>query len=315
MRTVRFACGALVVALCGATVGSIPAFVTTAATARADRTVMVHPGDDVNAAIARAGAGDTVAMTAGTYRGPIRVDRPIVLSGAQATVSAHGGAAAVSIVSDDVVVDSLVATCSDGGGTEHGIQVTGRHVRIVDSTVLQCSTGVVLAGASDAYLQGDSVIGGRSSRTPSTGVQATGADGLTMLGNAFAEDDIGVVVEDTSAPMLDSNVFSRIGTAISLRSVSDAVVDSPRITDASDAAILISGARGAEVARLDPTGDGGGSSASSEPSLAPAAGPGADGATSGTAIGSTLVTWGVSLLLIACAAGVLLAVRRSRRVR
>jgi hypothetical protein len=264
MRVLRFVCGVAAIALFGATAGSALAFDAIGASAEPGRTIIVHPGDDVNAAIARADAGDAVVLTAGSYRGPITVDKPIILSAIRATVSASGRQPAITITSSGVTVDSLVATCADASTPSRGIQVTAAQARVVATTVLQCTVGVAVTGASDAYLQGDTFVGGRSTGAPTAGVMATDADGLTMLGDTFVEDDTGVIVERTSAAMLDSNSFSRIGTAVELRSVTEAVVNSTQVTDASGPGILVSGSRGAEIARLDPTGDGSGSAAAIE---------------------------------------------------
>jgi hypothetical protein len=264
MRAFGFVCGVAAIALFGAAAGSALAFGAIGAAAEPSRTIVVHPGDDVNAAIGRAQAGDTVAMSAGSYRGPIEVDKPITLSATQATVSAAGEEPAIAVSAGGATVVSLVATCSDARVPSRGIQVTARQVRVVGTTVLQCTVGVTLTSAADAYLQGDTVVGGRSSGSSTMGVLATDSDGLTMLGNTFAEDDTGVLVEGTTAAMLDSNSFSRIGTAVALRSVTETVLNSTQVTAASGPAVLVSGSRGAEIARLDPAGDGSGSAAAIE---------------------------------------------------
>ncbi|MHA7986222.1 right-handed parallel beta-helix repeat-containing protein [Rathayibacter sp. CAU 1779] len=272
MRTVRFARGRAVVAASGTIVALALLFApTTDAFAAAPSTITVHPGDDVNAAIAGARPGDTVSLQPGTYRGPIRVDKSLTLESLQATVVASPRGSALIVTADNVTINAVGATCNGAAGDTRGIDVTGRHVRVVDSSVLQCARGILLDGAQDAYLQGNALLGNHSATGPSAGVWATGADGLTMFGNTFQDDDSGVVIEHTAAPVLDSSTFSQTGTAVSLLSSTDSVVTGTLVSGLTGPAVLVSGTRGAEIARLGSEAGGGGSGPAVE--LSATAGP------------------------------------------
>ncbi|HWD61344.1 MAG TPA: NosD domain-containing protein [Humibacter sp.] len=270
MRPTWFAGGAVVVALTGLATGWLVLAAPESATA-ASTTVTVSSGGDIDQAIAQAKDGDTVFLRPGTYRGPVHVDKPITLSSAQSTIAAPTGGAAVTVTADGVTIDSVTTTCRAGSADELGVHVMADHVRIVDSSMLDCSKGVVLDRAQDAYLQGDALLGSRSPDRTSAGVWAKRADGLTMLGNMFEDDDIGVLVDSTSAPALDSNTFSGVGTGIVLRAVTNAIVNGTLASNVKGPAVTITGSRGAEIATLNRSGDGGGAAAAIE--VTGAAGP------------------------------------------
>ncbi|QDZ14285.1 hypothetical protein [Humibacter ginsenosidimutans] len=216
------------------------------------RVVTVSPGDDVNAAITRAEPGDTVLLSAGSYPGPLLVDNAVTLDSGDATVTALDGLPAVEVGAVGATLESLTVTC-DSAVDSTGIRVTADRVSVIDTSVLQCAHGVELNGATDAYLQGDDVLGSRGDGS-GVGVVADDADRLTVFDDTFEDDDTGVVVRHTSAPAFDSNTFSRIGTAVALLAVDDAVVSETRVGGAEKDAVLISGADGAEITGFD--GDG-----------------------------------------------------------
>ncbi|NNC11112.1 hypothetical protein HII28_04365 [Planctomonas sp. JC2975] len=272
MRTWRSAHGCAVGAASGTIVAlSLILAPMTGAFAASPGTVTVHPGDDVNAAIASARPGDTVSLGPGSYQGPIRVDKSLTLESLQATVSAPPRGAAVTVSADNVTIDAVGTTCNGGAGDTLGIDVTAQHARIVDSSALQCARGILLDGAQDAYLQGNALLGDGSADGPSAGVWATGADGLTMFGNTFQDDDSGVVIEHTAAPVLDSNSFAQVGTAVTLLSSTDTVITGTSVTGLTGPAVLVSGTRGAEIARLGTQDGRGGSGPAVE--LSATAGP------------------------------------------
>ncbi|GAB3613774.1 right-handed parallel beta-helix repeat-containing protein [Humibacter ginsengisoli] len=258
LRTSRLKAGALAVVLFGTTADFVLAFAPIASAASA-RTISVNSGGDVNAAIAQARPGDTVALRPGIYRGTVLIDKAITLSADQATVKAPDGGAAIAVTAGNVTIDSVATSCSEARGSPIGVEVTAQHVRIVGSPVLQCATGIRLDGAGDSYLQGDSLLGSRSPDRRGVGVSATDADGVTMLGNTFEDDDTGVVIQGTATPLLDSNTFSQVGTAVALDAVSEAVVNGTLVVGATGPAVLVTGSHGAEIARLNPSGNGSGS--------------------------------------------------------
>lgn len=269
-RTKLFPLAVMAIALFGGlTPGSAHASVPSAGAPRPPKTITVRPGDDVNAAVSQARNGDTIYLKPGHYRGGVTVDKSITLSGTQATVDASRGATGISITADGVTLDAVATSCSGGGS--YGIRVVADHVRIVNSPVLQCEHGIVLDHAKDAYLQGDALLGGDAAGPGSIGVSATGADGLTMLSNTFDSVGTGVEIAATAAPLVDANTFSGVDTAVSLLSVTNAVIHGTLVVDARGPAVLVSGSTGAEIARLNPSGNGGGAAAAIR--LSASAGP------------------------------------------
>ncbi|GAB3802622.1 hypothetical protein GCM10028798_20200 [Humibacter antri] len=258
LRTSRLTGGALAVVLFGTTTGIVLASAPMAS-AEPARTISVDAGDDVNTAIARARTGDTVVLGPGLYHGTVRVDKSITLTAIQATVASPKRGPAISVAADNVTIDSVATSCSDADGSSTGIAVKAQHVRIVDAPVLQCATGIRLDGADDAYLQGDSLLGSRFADGLGVGVSATHADGVTMLGDTFDDDDTGVIIQGTATPLIDSNTFSQVGTAVSLDAVSEAVVNGTLVVGATGPALVVTGSRGAEIDRLNPSGNGRGS--------------------------------------------------------
>ena len=84
----------------------------------AGETILVHPGDDIQAAIDGASAGDTIQLAAGTYdvAATIEIDKGIILEGAgSATVRGTSDAArnVFKITASDVTLQDLAITLSD----------------------------------------------------------------------------------------------------------------------------------------------------------------------------------------------------------
>jgi hypothetical protein len=260
VQTKPFALAVVVVALCSALTIAPETGSAANAVPHAATSVIVRPGDDLNAVVAQAGAGDTIVLSPGRYRGDVRVDKALTLTGDRATIDAPKGTTGISITVDGVTVDSVAISCAAGAGSQ-GIRVTADHARIVDSPVLQCQTGIVLDHAKDAYLQGDALLGGDAAGRSSTGVAASGADGLTMLSNMFDSVATGVAIDGTTAPLVDANTFTGVGTAVSLTTVTNAVVHGTIVIGARGPAVLVSGSRASEIARLNPSGEGSGDAA------------------------------------------------------
>lgn len=263
MRPTWFAGGIVIAAVAGLATGGALTSAPEPAVA-ATSTIDVSPGGDINRAIDQARPGDSVFLRPGTYPGPVLVDKAITLTSQQASISAPSGGAAVIVTADGVTLDTIIATCESGSRATTGIQVRADQVRVITSTALGCERGILLDGAQDAYLQGDTLLGSHGRAGLTAGLWSTRADGLTMLGNTFEDNDAAMVIASTSTPALDSTTISGGGTGISLRAVTNAIIDDTLALDITGPAVTVTGSRGAEISRLNASGGGGGRGAGVE---------------------------------------------------
>ena len=75
-----------------------------------ERSVTVGPDDDLQAAIDTAPNGTTVALDPGRYSGPIEIDHPITLRGADATIAGDGKGSVISVTADRVAIEGVTIT-------------------------------------------------------------------------------------------------------------------------------------------------------------------------------------------------------------
>ncbi|MGN6128184.1 MAG: right-handed parallel beta-helix repeat-containing protein, partial [Humibacter sp.] len=242
MRPTWFAGGIVIAAVAGLATGGALTSAPEPAVA-ATSTIDVSPGGDINRAIDQARPGDSVFLRPGTYPGPVLVDKAITLTSQQASISAPSGGAAVIVTADGVTLDTIIATCESGSRATTGIQVHADQVRVITSTALGCERGILLDGAQDAYLEGDTLLGSHGRAGLTAGLWSTRADGLTMLGNTFEDNDAAMVIASTSTPALDSTTISGGGTGISLRAVTNAIIDDTLALDITGPAVTVTGSR------------------------------------------------------------------------
>lgn len=101
--------------------------------------ILVHAGDDVQAVVATAAAGETVHLGAGRHRGPLLVDRSLTIEGEPGTIlEGPGRGTVLTIDADDVTVRGLRVRGSGRDATlgDAGVLVTADRA-VVENVVME----------------------------------------------------------------------------------------------------------------------------------------------------------------------------------
>ena len=121
------------------------------------------PGDgDLAQAIARATPGDRLLLSAGTYAGPVVIDKPLVLEGTEgAVIDAGGSGTVLKILAPDVSVRGLTLRNSGikGENFDSGLYIEqGADRPVIENNVLQGNLfGIVLHGCANATVRNNRI--------------------------------------------------------------------------------------------------------------------------------------------------------------
>lgn len=125
----------------------------------------VQPGGGaLSRALLGASAGDEIVLAPGLYKGPVRIEIPLTLTGmAGAVIDAGGVGSVVTVDAPDVTVQALTLINS---GRVHepgdaGIKLTqkARGARVLDNDLKGNLIGVDIHGARDALVKGNRIEG------------------------------------------------------------------------------------------------------------------------------------------------------------
>ena len=129
----------------------------------APQTIRVPAGNAAAAAIAGAASGDTVVLTAGTHRGPLRITAAITLRGEPGAIVDGGGTGSVIVVaSDDATIAGLHVrgTGRDVMKVDAAVQVlTSARVRLSDLTISDVLYGIYAERATSMSVEHCTLIG------------------------------------------------------------------------------------------------------------------------------------------------------------
>jgi nitrous oxidase accessory protein len=186
---------------------------------------------DLQAAIAAAAPGDTLLLAPGTHRGPVQIDRPIVLNGEPGTVidGQHTGST-VKVTAPDVVLRHLEIRNS-GRSLEHmdaGVflsqAATGAVVE--DSTFTGNLVGVWVHGAARAIVQRNRIAGWNApNRNDSgNGVYVWNAPGAQVLDNDIAGGRDGIFTNASRNNLFRGNRLHGVRFAVHYMYTNDSEV-------------------------------------------------------------------------------------------
>ncbi|QIG48153.1 hypothetical protein G5V57_10705 [Nordella sp. HKS 07] len=191
------------------------------------KTLLVGGGGfaTIQAALDAAADGDTIMLAAGTFGGPLTIDKQVTILGADGAVISGG----VLVTADHVTIDGVDFTGAyNFGGLDrpYGLFVTGDHVSIANAVFtgsaedtrpfgvggtaadFSLSTSQITGWSEGAYL----VQGAQGAITDNTfqgngnGIVTETVD-VTITGNSFSNSDGAHIV---SLPFVDTNVGSTI---------------------------------------------------------------------------------------------------------
>jgi nitrous oxidase accessory protein len=162
----------------------------------------VHAGESIAAAIARASAGDTVAVERGRYAEHLRIDKPLTLRGVgRPTVSAGLAGDTIRVAAPDVTIEGFIVADSgdDLGAQNAGVYVERGADRV---TVRDCDLaynlfGLWIEGVKSPRVTGNLIVGKRDrpSAQRGNGIQLFNTTGAEISGNTISFTRDGIYVD------------------------------------------------------------------------------------------------------------------------
>ena len=198
--------------------------------ARAAR-VTIAPGGDVQAALDRAAAGDVLTLAEGVHRGPIHIEKKIVLEGQSgAVIQGSGSGSVVTLSAPGTVVRGLIVR---GSGRDLEAMDAGVFVKqsaigaVVENNRLEGNLyGVYLHGAEDAVARSNVIVGLRDGRINESGngVSVWNAPGARVEDNDIRFGRDGIFAVASKRNIFRGNRFRDLRFAIHYMYTNDAEV-------------------------------------------------------------------------------------------
>lgn len=195
--------------------------------------IQIPAGSDLQAAIDRAQAGDTLRLAAGTYRGKLMINKPLTLEGPENQVAEIEGdrtGRTVSVHAPDVTLRRLTVTHSGLSlpAMDAGIYLdeTARGALIENNRILENSVGVYLHGAPEAMIRNNTIVGDSRLRRNErgNGVTVWNAPGSVVTGNVISQGRDGIFSNASSRNVFSNNRFSKLRYAVHYMYTNDSEV-------------------------------------------------------------------------------------------
>lgn len=188
----------------------------------------------MSAPVGLAAAGEPaeiVRLAPGIHRGPITIDRPIVLDGGgEAVVEGSGQGSVVTVTAPGAVVRGLIVR---GSGTsletmDSGVFLsrTATAARVENNRIEGNLFGVYVHGARDALVQGNRIRGRHDLRLSEAGngISVWNAPGAVVRGNDVADVRDGIFTVTSRANRFEENRFENLRFAVHFMYTMDSVV-------------------------------------------------------------------------------------------
>jgi nitrous oxidase accessory protein len=198
--------------------------------------------------IAEAAPGDKLTLEAGSYAGPITMNKPLVLQGKPgAAIIGNGKGSVITVEAPGAVVRGLAVS---GSGRDLMVRDSGIYVAqsatgalIENNDVTDNMFGIYLFGAVDAVARANRVVGlknGRSSEI-GNGVTVWNAPGAKVLGNEISYGRDGIATNASKRNVFSGNTFRNLRFAIHYMYTNDSEIsDNVSIGNAVGYAIMFS---------------------------------------------------------------------------
>jgi len=178
-------------------------------------------GEPLQAAIDRAAEGDVVVLLDGDHRGPVGIDKQLVLDGEPgARIVGNGSGSVVVVKAKGVVVRDLDITGSgrDLEAMDAGVFVTKTAAgSIVENNDISGNLyGVYLHGAEGSIARGNRITGIREGRSneAGNGISVWNAPGAKVIGNDIRFGRDGIYVVSSRHNLFEGNRFRDLRFAI-----------------------------------------------------------------------------------------------------
>ena len=191
----------------------------------------VPAGDGLGAAIAGAEPGDVLILAPGLHRGPVVIDKPLVLDGlGKARIDAGGHGSVIRVTGEDVVIRNVTLT---GSGSSHqdidsGVQMTreARRVLVENNHIEGNLYGVDIHGARDSIVRGNTIIGRQDQRMNQrgNGIYVWNAPGAMVEGNDVRYGRDGIFTNTSRKNVFRNNLFRDLRFAVHYMYTNDSEV-------------------------------------------------------------------------------------------
>ena len=184
-------------------------------------TVVVKPGQDLQAAIAAAAPGDVVEVQRGQYRANLLIDKPLTLRGLdRPTIDGGLQGDTIRVTAPDVVIEGLIVRNSGGSLREQNAGIylyPGAHRAVVQHCDLAYNLfGLWIEKANDVRIEGNLITGKRDfdSARRGNGIQLYNTKGAQIIGNniSFVRDALYIDVSHHATFRGNKLHHSRYGT-------------------------------------------------------------------------------------------------------
>ncbi len=165
-------------------------------------------------ALARASAGDTILVQAGTYReSEIRITRPVTILGSGSPVFIGGDHQVLTILADSVTIRGLTIRDITPSATDDraGIKVVGRrNCTLEDNQLIGTFFGIYLSRASNCTVRNNRITGsGTTEALSGNAIHSWTSDSLIIEGNQVSGHRDGIYFEFTSNAVVSRNESDR----------------------------------------------------------------------------------------------------------
>lgn len=212
--------------------------------------VTVNAGDPaaLSRAVERASAGDRLIMQPGTYKGPVRINKTLVIDGAgAATLLGSGQGSVLTLDAPGIAVRGLEITGSgrDLAAMDSGVFATEAAAGAVieDNVITDNLYGIYLHGSKNALARRNRIEGlkiGRLSES-GNGVTVWNAPGAKVIGNDIRYGRDGIATNASKRNVFADNTFRNLRFAIHYMYTNDSEIRGNRsIGNAVGFAIMFS---------------------------------------------------------------------------
>ncbi len=182
----------------------------------------VSPGQGtLAAAIAKARPGDVLRLSPGRYPGPVKIDRPLTLTGPHtAVIDGLGQGTVVTIDAPDVIVAGLTVTGSgmNSQDTDAGIKILKNADRVLveGNRVLGNLHGIDVHGGLDARVKDNVIEGTRQDRVNDrgNGIYVWNSPGTVVEGNSVRWGRDGIFSNASRTGIYRNNLFRDLRFAV-----------------------------------------------------------------------------------------------------
>lgn len=185
------------------------------------KTTTLAPGQLTQDVLDRARDGDVVVLAAGTHKGPIRIDRRIVLQGEPgATLAGTGEGSVISVFGPDVEIRGLTITGSgrDLQAMDSGVYLekTAERARVENNKIIDNLFGVYIHGAAGSRVLNNEIVGLKNIRQAEAGngVSMWNAPDVTIGGNSISHGRDGIYTIASRNDRFVDNRFEKLRFAI-----------------------------------------------------------------------------------------------------